>query len=341
MLAESYIVDIDDEDDDSNVQAEETFKNAQTDRYTICIKFDSRFGSQQQKYIIQHIPYSFIIDKFFDVCDGFTTFTKSTQEVKFECGKHSRVFTDDNTLSQDDIDSIIVDMMDSAYHNRSYITTPQRFSFIFTLTVASFDYIDNKRRFTRDMERLNDWLDIANVYMAQISVDDECPCSIKLINEHINYVVYHGMVNFIDNHISSSLRNLLKGGNLDDTSDDVSLKDNDVFYKMYSKRITKFCTLTENDSEPYRFKIDAIVIHKDNRNRFKRAVKLQTEIKGNDKQFEYADTANIVKYVKEKLIDKFTQHELNCICYGSFRHPIVYMVFVCDRNQFNANGNGM
>ena len=46
MLAESYIVDIDDEDDDSNVQTEETFKNAQTDRYTICIRFDSRFGSQ-------------------------------------------------------------------------------------------------------------------------------------------------------------------------------------------------------------------------------------------------------------------------------------------------------
>ena len=31
-LDESYIVDIDDEDDDSNVQTEETFKNAQTDR---------------------------------------------------------------------------------------------------------------------------------------------------------------------------------------------------------------------------------------------------------------------------------------------------------------------
>ena len=46
-LKESYIVDIDDEDDDSNTHAEETFKNAQTDRYTICIKFDSRFGSQQ------------------------------------------------------------------------------------------------------------------------------------------------------------------------------------------------------------------------------------------------------------------------------------------------------
>ena len=47
VLDESYIVDIDDEDDDSNVQTEETFKNAQTDRYTICISFDSRFGSQQ------------------------------------------------------------------------------------------------------------------------------------------------------------------------------------------------------------------------------------------------------------------------------------------------------
>lgn len=246
-LNESYIIDIDDDDDDSNTQADETFKNAQTDRYTICIRFDSRFGSQQQKYIIQHIPYSSVIDKFFDVCDGFTTFTKSTQEVKFECGKCSRVFTDDNTLSQDDIDSIIVDMMDCAYHNRSYISTPQRFSFIFTLTVASSDYNDNKRRFTRDMESLNAWLDIANVYMAQISIDDECPCSIKLINEHIQYVVYHGMVNFIDNHISSTLRNLLKGGNPDDTSDDVSLKDNDVFYKMYSKRISKFCALTENE----------------------------------------------------------------------------------------------
>ena len=175
--------------------------------------------------------------------------------------------------------------------------------------------------------------------MAQISVDDECPCSIKLINEHINYVVYHGMVNFIDNRISSLLRNLLKGGNPDDTSDDVSLKDNDVFYKMYSKRITKFCTLTENESEPYRFKIDGLVIRKDNRERFKRAVKLQTEIRDNDEQFEYADAASIVKYVKEKLIDKFTPHELNCICYGSFRHPIVYMVFVCDRSQFNANAN--
>ena len=45
-LDESYIVDIDDEDDDSNASAEETFKNVQTDRYTICIRFDSRFGSQ-------------------------------------------------------------------------------------------------------------------------------------------------------------------------------------------------------------------------------------------------------------------------------------------------------
>lgn len=341
-LDESYIVDIDDDDDDdSNPYAEETFKNAQTDRYTICISFDSRFGSQQQKYIIQHIPYSSVIYKFFDVCDSFTTFSKSTQEVKFECGKYSRVFTDDNTLSQDDIDSIIVDMMDNAYHNRTYITTPQRFSFIFTLTVASSDYIDNKRRFTRDMEKLNAWLDIANVYMAQISVDDECPCKIELINEHINYVVYHGMVSFIDNHISSSLRNLLKGGNPDDTSDDVSLKDNDVFYKMYSKRIDKFCALTENESEPYKFKIDGIVIHKDNRDRFKRAVKLQTEIRGDDEQFEYGNTESIVKYVKEKLIDKFTQHELNCICYGSFKHPIVYIVFVCDRNQFNGNAKGM
>ena len=124
MLAESYIVDIDDEDDDSNVQTEETFKNAQTDRYTICIKFDSRFGSQQQKYIIQHIPYSSVIYKFFDVCDSFSTFTKSTQQVRFECGKRSQVFNDDNTLSQDDIDSIIVDMMDNAYHNRTYISTP-------------------------------------------------------------------------------------------------------------------------------------------------------------------------------------------------------------------------
>ena len=338
-LKESYIVDID--DDDSNTQAEETFKNVQTDRYTICIRFDSRFGSQQQKYILQHIPYSSVIYKFFDVCDSFSTFTKSTQEVKFAWGERSRVFTDDNTLSQDDIDSIIVDMMDNAYHNRSYITTPQRFSFTFTLTVASSDYIDNKRRFTHDMERLNDWIDIANVYMAQISVEDECPCDIKLINEHINNVVYHDMLNFIDNHFSSSLRNLLKGGNPDDMSDDVSMKDNDVFYKMYSKRISKFCTLTENESEPYRFKIDAIVIRKDNRDRFKRAVKLKTEIRGDDGQFEYADTTSIVKYVKEKLIDKFTQHELNCICYGSFRHPIVYMVFVCDRNQFNANANGM
>ena len=339
-LNESYIVDIDTEDDDSNTKAEEIFKNAQTDRYTIRIRFDSQFGSQQQKYIIQHIPYSSVIDKFFDVCDGFTTFTKSTQEVKFECGKYSRVFTDDNTLSQDDIDSIIVDMMDNAYHNRSYITTPQRFSFIFTLTVASSDYIDNKRRFTHDMEKLNDWLDIANVYMAQISVEDECPCKIELIDEHINYVVYHGMLNFIDNHLSSSLRNLLKGGNPDDMSDDVSLKDNDVFYKMYSKKIAKFCALTENESEPYKFKIDGIVIHNDYIDRFKRAVKLQTEIRGNnDEDFEYADTESIVKYVKEKLIDKFTQHELNCICYGSFIHPIVYMVFVCDRSQFNANGN--
>lgn len=340
-LEESYIVDIDDDDDDSNPYAEETFKNAQTDRYTICIRFDSRFGSQQQKYIIQHIPYSSVIYKFFDVCDSFSTFTKSTQEVKFECGERSRVFTDDNTLSQDDIDSIIVDMMDSAYHNRGYITTPQRFSFIFTLTVASSDYKDNKRHFTRDMESLNAWLDIANVYMAQISVDDECPCSIKLINEHINYVVYHGMLNFIDNHLSSSLRNLLKGGEPNDMSDEVSLKDNDVFYKMYSKRIDKFCALTENESEPYKFKIDGIVIHKDNRDRFKRAVKLQTEIKGDDEKFEYGNTESIVKYVKEKLIDKFTQHELNCICYGSFKHPIVYIVFVCDRRQFNGNAKGM
>ena len=99
--------------------------------------------------------------------------------------------------------------------------------------------------------------------------------------------------------------------------------------------------LIENESELYRFKIDAIVIHKDNRDRFKRAVKLQTKIRDNDKQFEYGNTESIVKYVKEKLINKFTHHELNCICYGSFRHPIVYMVFVCDRNQFNANGNGM
>ena len=148
------------------------------------------------------------------------------------------------------------------------------------------------------------------------------------------------MVSFIDNHLSSSLRNLLKGGNLDDMSDDVSLKDNDVFYKLYSKRIEKFCALSENESEPYRFKIEGMVIHKDNKDRFKRAVKLQTEIRGDDGEFEYGDAASIVKYVKEKLIDKFTQHELNCICYGSFRHPIVYMVFVCDRNQFNANGNG-
>ena len=149
------------------------------------------------------------------------------------------------------------------------------------------------------------------------------------------------MLNFIDNHLSSSLRNLLKGGNPDDMSDDVSLKDNDVFYKMYSKRISKFCALTENESEPYRFKINDIVIHKDDRDRFKRAVKLQTDIRGNDGQFEYGNTASIVKYVKEKLIDKFTQHELNCICYGSFRHPIVYMVFVCDRSQFNGNAKGM
>lgn len=156
------------------------------------------------------------------------------------------------------------------------------------------------------MERLNAWLDIANVYMAQISVDDECPCSIKLIDEHINYVVYHGMVNFIDNHISSTLRNLLKGGNPDDTSADVSLKDNDVFYKMYSKRIDKFCALTENESEPYRFEVDSMVIRKDNKERFKRAVKLKTEIRDNDGQFEYADTESIVNYVKEKLIDKFT-----------------------------------
>ena len=134
----------------------------------------------------------------------------------------------------------------------------------------------------------------------------------------------------------------MKGGNPDDTSDDVSLKDNDVFYKMYSKRIEKFCALSENKSEPYRFKIDTIVIHKDNRDRFKRAVKLQTDIRGDyGGEFEYADAASIVKYVKEKLIDKFTPHELNCICYGSFRHPIVYMVFVCDRSQFNANANGM
>ena len=84
-----------------------------------------------------------------------------------------------------------------------------------------------------------------------------------------------------------------------------------------------------------------MVIRKDDRERFKRAVKLKTEIRDNDGQFECADTESIVKYVKEKLIDKFTQHELNCICYGSFRHPLVYMVFVCDRNQFNANGNGM
>ena len=96
-LKESYILDIDD-DDDSNDQSVETFNRARTDGYTICIKFDSRFGSQQQKYIIQHIPYSSVIDKFFDVCDSFTTFSKSTQEVKFECGKYSRVFTDDNTL---------------------------------------------------------------------------------------------------------------------------------------------------------------------------------------------------------------------------------------------------
>ena len=149
------------------------------------------------------------------------------------------------------------------------------------------------------------------------------------------------MLGFIDNHLSSSLRYLLKGGDPNDMSDDVSLKDNDVFYKMYSKRISKFCALTENESEPYKFKIDAIVIHKDNRNRFKRAVKLKTEIRGDyGGEFEYADTASIVKYVKEKLIDKFTQHELNCICYGSFRHPIVYMGFVCDRSQFTANANG-
>ena len=140
------------------------------------------------------------------------------------------------------------------------------------------------------------------------------------------------MVNFIDSRISSLLRNLLKGGNPDDMSDDVSLKDNDVFYKMYSKRISKFCALTENDSEPYKFKIDGIVIHKDNRDRFKRAVKLKTEIRGDDGRFEYGNTESIVKYVKEKLIDKFTQHELNRICYGSFKHPIVYIVFVCDRS---------
>ena len=330
-LKESYILDIDD-DDDSNDQYGETFNRARTDGYTICIKFDSRFGSQQQKYIIQHITYSFVIDRFFDVCDAFSSFTNSIQEVKFECGKYSRVFTDDTTLSQVDIDSIIVDMMDSACHNRGYITTPQRFSFTFTLTVTSSDYIDNKRRFTRDMESLNAWLDIANVYMAQISVNDECPCKITLIDEHTNYDVYHAMLGFIDNHLSSSLRYLLKGGDPNDMSDDVSLKDNDVFYKMYSKRISKFCTLTENESEPYRFKIDAIVIHKDNRDRFKRAVKLQTEIRDNDEQFEYGNTESIVKYVKEKLIDKFTQHELNCICYGSFKHPIVYIVFVCDRS---------
>lgn len=335
-LDESYIIDIDDDDDDSIAQSEETFKNAQTDRYTICIRFDSQFGSQQQKYIIHHIPYSFVIDKFFDVCEAFSAFTNSTQEVKFECGKHSRVFTDD-TPSQVDIDSVIVDMMDNAYH----ISSLPRFSFTFTLTVASSDYIDNKRRFTRDMESLSAWLDIANVYMAQISVEDECPCKIELMDEHINYVVYHGMLNFIDNHISSTLRNLLKGGNANDMSDDVSLKDNDVFYKMYSKRIDRFCALTENESEPYRFKIDGMVIHKDYRNRFKRAVKLQTEIRDNDEQFEYGNTESIVKYVKEKLIDKFTHHELNCICYGSFKHPIVYIVFVCDRNQFNGNAKGM
>ena len=201
-LKESYILDIDD-DDDLNDQSVETFNRARTDGYTICIKFDSRFGSQQQKYITQHIPYSFVIDRCFDVCDAFSSFTNSIQEVKFECGKYSRAFTDDNTSSQDDIDSIIVDMMDNAYHNRGYITTPQKFSFIFTLTVASSDYIDNKRRFTHDMENLNAWLDVAKVYMAQISVDDECPCSIKLINEHINYDVYHGMVTRIDTHISS------------------------------------------------------------------------------------------------------------------------------------------
>ena len=149
------------------------------------------------------------------------------------------------------------------------------------------------------------------------------------------------MENYIDNHLSSSLRNLLKGREPNDMSDDVSLKDNDVFYKMYSKRIEKFCALTENESEPYRFKIDAIVIHKDNRDRFKRAVKLQTVIRSNDEQFEYANTESIVKYVKEKFIDKFTQHELNCICYGSFKHPIVYIVFVCDRNQFDGNAKGM
>ena len=57
-------------------------------------------------------------------------------------------------------------MMDSACRNRGYITTPQWFSFTFTLTVTPSDYIDNKRRFTRDMESLNTWLDIANVYMA-------------------------------------------------------------------------------------------------------------------------------------------------------------------------------
>ena len=106
-LKESYILDIDD-DDDSNDQSVETFNRARTDGYTICIKFDSRFGSKLQKYIIQHIPYSFVIDRFFDVCDAFSSFTNSIQEVKFECGKYSRVFTDDNILSQDDIDSIIV-----------------------------------------------------------------------------------------------------------------------------------------------------------------------------------------------------------------------------------------
>lgn len=40
-LNESYILDIDDDDDDPIAQSEDMFKNAQTDRYTICIRFDS------------------------------------------------------------------------------------------------------------------------------------------------------------------------------------------------------------------------------------------------------------------------------------------------------------
>ena len=50
-LKESYILDIDD-DDDSNDQYGETFNRARTDGYTICIKFDSTSDFPSYKDIV-------------------------------------------------------------------------------------------------------------------------------------------------------------------------------------------------------------------------------------------------------------------------------------------------